>query len=98
MFNPYEIDVFIKYRESKDYKINQFEPGWNVISQSTISKLLKKFGAKEIFFHEFKISVDLGKKLGDPVRSWTEKLASGERQIVNGICLKQPQYILEARY
>ena len=98
MFNPFDIDVFIKYRDSKKYAENIFESGWNIISQSSITRILKKYDAKFVKFYEFKISCDLKKNSEDPVRSWTEKLQNGERQIVNGICLKQPQYILEAEF
>jgi len=98
MFNPFDIDVFIKYRDSKKYAKNIFEPGWNIISQSSITRILEKYNAKLVKFYEFKISCDIKKNNDDPVRSWTEKLQNGERQIVNGICLKQPQYILEAEF
>ena len=98
MFNPFDIDVFIKYRDSKKYAENIFEPGWNIISQSSITRILEKNNVKLVKFHEFKISCDIKKNSDDPVRSWTEKLKNGERQIVNGICLKQPQFILEAGF
>lgn len=98
MFNPYEVDVYITYRDSKKYGINQFETGWNIISQKSFSNLLIKYGGKNIKFHEFNISVDLEKKLDDPIRSWTEKLFDGRRQIVNALCIKQPQYILEVDF
>ena len=39
--------------------------------------------------------IDLKRNLNDPLRSWTEKLKSGKRQIINGLWIKQPQYILE---
>ena len=61
-FNPNEIDVFIKYRYSKDYGINKYESGWNIVSQKTISNLLYLHGAKNIIFHEFDLSMDLKKR------------------------------------
>jgi hypothetical protein len=64
-------------------------------TQKTISNLLLKNGASKIKFHPFELTLDLNRKLDDPLRSWTETLADGSRQIVNGTCLKQPQYILE---
>ncbi len=97
-FNPYDIDVFIKYRHSSDYGINKFESGWNIISQKTISNLLKKNGAKNILFHKFDLSIDLKKREDDVVRSWTENLEDSSKQIVNGLCIKQPTYIVEVRF
>ena len=98
MFNPFDVDVYLKYKKSEDFASDIFQAGWNVISQKTISNLLNSYGAKSVKFHEFKISIDLEKKLDDPLRSWTEKLDDGSRQIVNATCLKQPQFILEADF
>lgn len=95
MFNPQDIDVFIKYRHSENYGIPEYEAGWNIVSQKTITKILSRNGARNIQFHEFNISIDLEKTFSDPLRSWTEKLENGKRQIINGLCLKQPQYIVE---
>lgn len=97
-FNTYEIDVFIKYRYSKDYEIDKFESGWNIISQKTLSNLLYSYEAKQIVFHDFNLSLDLKRRDDDPVRSWTEKLANGKKQIVNGLCIKQPTYIVEISF
>jgi hypothetical protein len=95
MFNPFPVDVFIKYSESGSSIQKDFlESGWNIISQQTISNILLKYGVKNIIFHEFKINIDILKQ-SDPLRSWTELLSNGDRQIINGLCIKQPQYILE---
>lgn len=97
-FNPYDVDVYITYRDSDNYGKNQFETGWNIISQKSFSRLLTKYGGKNIKYHEFTISIDIEKRLDDPIRSWTEKLIDGRRQIVNALCIKQPQYILEVDF
>lgn len=96
MFNPVNVDVFVKYKLSENFQTQEYESGWNIISQETISNLLLVQGAKNIKFHKFNISVDLAQNSEDPLRSWTEKMGNGTRQIVNGTCLKQPQFILEA--
>jgi SAM-dependent methyltransferase len=98
MFNQLEVDVFVRYRLSDDFSKNQFETGWNVISQKTISRMFWLAGAQSIKFHDFSISTVLHKDPNDPIRSWTEKLDDGRLQIVNGTCLKQPQFILEVDY
>jgi len=95
MFNPEPFDVLVKYRNSSMIFTNEkYENGWNIISQDSFLQLVHKYGGKDVLFHPFNISIDLPKK-DDPIRSWTEKLENGERQIVNGICLKQPQFIAE---
>jgi trans-aconitate methyltransferase len=96
MFNPLDVDIFVKYRLSENFDKKEYESGWNIVSQKTISNLLLSKNVKNIKFHDFKISIDLPKNLNDPLRSWTEKMEDGTRQIVNGTCLKQPQFILEA--
>ena len=93
MFNPYDLDVWIKYEESGAK--GNLESGWNIISQKTMTSLLLQNGATAVSYHKFNISVDLSPNPMDPVRSWTERLESGDRQIVNGLFLKQPQYICE---
>lgn len=98
MFNPFDVDVYVKYRMSEKYPEDIYEAGWNIVSQKTISKLLLNNGAKSLKFHDFNISVDLEKNHQDPIRSWTERLVNGTRQIVNGLCLKQPQSILEVNF
>lgn len=98
MFNPYDVDVFVKYKLSENFHSQEYESGWNIISQKTISNLLFDKGAKNVKFHDFNLSVDIDKNLTDPLRSWTEKMENGSRQIVNAICLKQPQFILEADF
>ena len=93
MFNPYDLDVFVKYKHAGVSV--ELESGWNIISQKSMTKQLLDNGAKAVRYHKFNISVDLIPNSMDPVRSWTEKLEGGERQIVNGLFLKQPQYICE---
>lgn len=95
LFNEWDIDVNVKYKPANSIR-NVFESGWNITSHKTIKSTLENVGFSSICFHKFDISVDLYKNYEDPVRSWTETLSSGERQIVNGLCLKQPQYIVEA--
>lgn len=98
MFNPFDVDVFVKYRKSEEHGDGPLEAGWNVVSQKTITKMFVEAGAGRVQFHEFKISVDLAQNTNDPLRSWTEKLEDGSRQIVNATCLKQPQFILECDF
>ncbi len=95
MFNPDDVDIFVKYNPSAEYGKNVLESGWNIISQKTLKTLLIQKGAKACRFHPFSLSVDLAKNESDPVRSWTETRADGSRIITNGLCLLQPQFIVE---
>lgn len=99
LFNPYPVDVLIKYKlNSKDD--HAWEAGWNIFSQDKVKKVMLDLGVKEVKFHEFVISKQINKR-EDFVRSWTEEVVvdsfgKKKQQIVNGLCLKQPHYIMEA--
>lgn len=94
LFNPYPIDVYIKYK-TKDLPHNDFEAGWNITSQETMVSKCKSLGFNDLKFHKFEIKIDINKNIDDPVRSWTETLQNNKRLITNGLCIYQPQYIVE---
>lgn len=95
-FNDDPINVLIKYRHADASADAPYESGWNVFSQRSVSRYLDAHPAvKGHAFHPFEISVDLAKRLDDPVRSWTFKDENGARLIVNGLCLLQKQQALE---
>ena len=61
IFNPYDIDILIKYKKSNDYdtvnkKINQ--TGWNMFSLKTIKRFLNKnkniknYKFRKLLFHK----------------------------------------------
>lgn len=95
LFNPYDYDVFTRYRRVGDGPPDALESGWNIVSQRSFAGVCESAGAQSIIFHKFKITVDMAPTDSDPVRSWTEKLERGGRQIVNGLHIRQPQYIAE---
>ena len=95
MFNRYDLDVFIKYRKSSSHKLNYVESGWNIVSFATCERILEKLGAAKVELHDFNLEIDLARKDYDEVRSWTVKLEDGQRIITNGLCLIQPQAVLE---
>lgn len=94
LFNPYDLDVFVKYKHSEEEISVDLESGWNIISQASIGKVLDNIGDVEHRFDRFEISIDIPKNQNDAVRSWTEKDSHGFRNIVNGLCLQQPQSLL----
>ena len=99
LFNPYPVDVFVKYKNSSE-ESDLLESGWNIFSQDTFQSFLESIGFVDIDFTEFTIGRDLQKQ-DDPVRSWTQKVSSSDslskRQITNGLCLLQPHFILSAK-
>ena len=98
LFNPFDIDVFIRYRESHREGPGDLETGWNIFSQRTVRDCFIHCGASSVEFFPFTMSGDLPRTPHDPLRSWTEELANGDRQIVNGLWLKQPQYVVKISY
>jgi SAM-dependent methyltransferase len=98
LFNPWDVDVFVSYRNREVHGTTHREVGWNIFSQTGIRETLFGLGAKNVKFYEFKIGVDIERNSVDPVRSWTEKLADGSRQITNGLGLKQPHFFCEATF
>jgi len=95
MFNPFDIDVFVKYRHSGDAETTELESGWNIVSQSSVSNILRRKGIENFSFTEFEISVDIEPRREDVLRSWTEKAETGNRFIVNALHLRQPFFLLE---
>lgn len=95
LFNPYPLDVYIKYQSSM-LPHSDLEAGWNIVSQKKVVDACQRLGFFDMKFHEFSIKANLERHPDDPVRSWTEILVDGRKQIVNGLCIKQPQYIFEA--
>lgn len=96
MFNHFQIDVFVKYRESKNYRSECLESGWNMFSVESVSNYLKKHPKVASFrFVPFEIGLDVPQNPNDCVRGWTEQYASGRRMITNGLCLIQPIQILQ---
>ncbi len=95
LFNPYPVDVYLKFKESKDYKSDFYEVGWNIFSQDSIGKFLSGLKkVKSYTFKEFSIGIDLNKK-EDPLRSWTFKNENKKRIITNGLSIIQPLYVLK---
>ena len=91
LFNEFDIDVLVKYRNNKYF--DEFQPGWNIHSIQTAKKALDKAGLKLEKTHKFQLSFDDVKK-EDPARSWTsyvnedKKFINGLGQVYDLICLE----------
>ena len=80
-FNDGDIDVISRIKPSgKDIP---YEIGWNTLSKTTISLYLDSLNIN-YSFKDFDIPIDIKKNKDDPMRTFTLKLDSGKRLIVNG--------------
>jgi len=91
VFNPEDVDVLVKVRNSNDDK---WQSGWNMFSKKSISNYLTKKNISHEFI-DWKISIDLPKNTSDPLRSWTFKDENGERIVINGTQLVHTFSLLE---
>ena len=96
IFNPYPIDVFLKYKLSKNNNVQQeLESGWNNFSIESISNFLNKHRkVKNFYFKKFLINIDLKPVKNDSIRSWTFKGEDKSNIITNGLSIIQNQYLL----
>lgn len=80
-FNDGDVDVInrIKLSGSK----LPYELGWNTWSKKTLSIYLDKIKIKYNFI-DFDIKIDINKNKTDPMRTYTAKLETGERILING--------------
>jgi len=96
LFNPYPVDVWVKYRLADDPDYDHMEPGWNIFSKETISSFLKKnLGEGRHSYTNFEMPFDIEANPFDPVRSWTFKNCNNRRLFTNGLSLLLNLEVLE---
>ena len=79
-FNDGDVDVISRIKLSE--KKLPYEIGWNTWSKKTISNYLDKIKINYKFTN-FNIKIDLKKNHDDPMRTYTIKLKTGKRLIIN---------------
>lgn len=80
-FNDGNVDVINRIKLSgKDLP---YELGWNTWSKKTISNYLNKINVK-YYFTDFDIKIDIQKNKSDPMRTYSIKLETGKRILING--------------
>jgi SAM-dependent methyltransferase len=95
MFNPFPVDVIIKYKNSKNFNGDVFESGWNIFSQESVSQFLVNHPKVKLFsFSPFEINMNLTRQQ-DIIRSWTIQDSMGNHLLTNGLCIIQPLFLLE---
>ena len=81
-FNENDLDVLIRYRYCNNDVWNR---GWNIFSKYSIDSFLRiRTDIEKWSYEKFRLPFDLEKK-DDPIRSWTETNARGERVFKNGL-------------
>lgn len=93
--NEFGVDAIIRHRKRIDGMAGAWEAGWNVYSLDTIKSLLTERGC-DVRFERFEIPFDLPRK-PDPIRTWTMKTESRDRQLTDGLKLLVDHYFCVAR-
>lgn len=97
LFNPYPLDVWIKYRPA-DEPASDLEAGWNIFSEASVAGYLDAH--PRVATHEFRyhwMGLDLVPHPTDPVRTWTMKDETGRRHLRNGLAILEPKQFLSIR-
>jgi SAM-dependent methyltransferase len=93
IFNEFDVDVLIRWKYSDK---DNYNPGYNHFSKSTISQILSDNArVKGFSFEKFELPFDLAKNPDDPIRSWTEKDVNGKRILFNGLGMEINLQFLE---
>ena len=95
-FNPYPIDVWVKYREVDDPDPDHRESGWNLFSKASFSRYLDQHvGSDRYAFTPFSLPFDIAPHPHDLARTWTMKEPGGRRISTNGLSLMLYAELLE---
>jgi len=98
LFNPFPLDVWVKYRSADHPNPDHREPGWNIVSQASVSTYLDaQLGPGRHRFIPFELPFDLEPTPDDLVRTWTFQDARGRRLFTNGLSLLCPLLFLDIR-
>ncbi len=93
-FNPYPVDVLVKYKLSQSKMDNTYESGWNLFSITSVTNFLNEHSkVEQVNFEKFEIGIDLPKQ-GDPIRAWTF-MNDTKRDLTNGLSMILPIYLLQ---
>lgn len=96
LFNTHPVDVWVQYRLGTETNPNHREPGWNIFSQTSVSRFIDhQIGAGKHRFIPFEMPFDLKPNPSDPIRTWTFMDDLGTRRLTNGLSLICNLEILE---
>lgn len=87
IFNPFPVDVWVKYRLAADENATHREPGWNLFSRASVERYLRqKQESSDYAFTPFQMAFDIPRHAEDPIRTWTF-MDNGRRRLTNGLSL-----------
>jgi SAM-dependent methyltransferase len=84
-FNEHGVDCLIRHRKRVAGQLGPWETGWNIHSRQTVSELLEG-RCRAHRFEDFRLDRPLPPR-EDPVRTWTIRTESNDRQLTNGLKL-----------
>lgn len=90
--NEFGVDAVITHRKRSSGAAGPWERGWNVFSLDTVRETLQALG-QEVGFERFELPFDLEPQQ-DPIRTWTIRTESRERQLTNGLKLLVDHYFV----
>lgn len=93
--NEFGVDAMIRHRKRRNGKAAQWETGWNIFSKETVGEIAEANGSS-LQLKRFQIQIDLKPK-DDPIRTWTMKTETRDRQLTNGLKLLVDHYFMIAR-
>ena len=93
--NEYGVDSLIKHRKYKNKTAGDWECGWNIYAKETIEDILGQYSCS-FNFNRFQIDIDIPRQ-EDPIRTWTIKTESQNRQLMNGLKLLVDHYFVEVQ-
>jgi SAM-dependent methyltransferase len=99
LFNPFDIDILIKYKKSNDYNLKKKlvnQTGWNMFSIKTMKHLLyknKKINNFKFIKINFPKSLKVQKDRYNRIRSWTQNI-NDKNYFTNGLNMIQHHYFL----
>lgn len=94
VFNKYDCDVKIKYKDSSKKEQNFWNNCINIHSQKTIKKILNRFEKINSYFIEKKIDVQIKKEKNKPHSFWWTEKVKKEYFITNGLLIKKDPVFL----
>tara|TARA_B100000886_G_C20414752_1_gene488741 strand:+ start:720 stop:1451 length:732 start_codon:yes stop_codon:yes gene_type:complete len=89
IFNKYDCDLIIKYKDSSKKELNFWNHNINVHSQKTIKQTLEKIDNIKFFFVEKKIDVPIKKNKKKPHSHWWTETLNKNYYLTSGLLLKK---------
>ena len=96
IFNNYDCDVIIKFKDNSKKELNFWNQSINIHSRKTISSFLQKYKKVNFYFKEYYIETQIKKDKNKPHSHWwTELDRNSNFYLTNGLMLKKnPSFLI----